>query len=449
MSTKPHAHRILALALGGAALFLGGACSDSKPEITFARFFGSCEAEYGKATDIKKAHGECGIITSITNQFNASNKDGIVVKTQVVEWGPYYDQLSARLVSQDVPTVAVMHESQLGDYVSRGLVEPLDEGLKSVGVAPDEFTDQARRGTVIDGKLWALPFDTWSWLWHINLNMMKQAGLTNPDGSPILPKSPEELLEQAAKFKAATGKPYFSWPTVNETASWFRHFTTLVAQQGGDPFSPDGKKIDAHSKEATGALELIARLYREGHVKTGGDYGAANQAFINGEAGIVVVGTWTIDDFIAQSEKPGSPLAGAGGYTVVPFPPVYGKKAVYADGHSWVLLKGGTKDEKTRKAALSFLRFLWDNDYDWSRTGHLPARRSVAESAEYKQLPFRANIAEITSTAYSVPSTVAHQRAVEVAVGEEIGNLCLSNKPLADVQSSAEQRVQKLLASAK
>jgi len=452
MSRTPHSPGpptlVLSLALGAAAL---AACGGKKTEtaatateITFARFFGSCEADYGKATDVKQARGECGIITSITNQFNATNKDATTVKTQVIEWGPYYDQLTARIVSGDVPTIAVMHESALGDFVARNLVEPLDDGLASVGVTPSEFTDHARRGVVIGGKVYALPFDTWSWLWHINLGMMKKAGLTNADGSPVLPTSPDELLAQAEKFKAATGKPYFSWPTVNEFAAPYRTFVTLVAQQDGKLFSPDGKTIDVHTDAAKRALELIGRLYGEGHVKTGADYGAANQAFLSGEAGIVVVGTWTIDDFLAQSKQPSSPLSG--GYTVVPFPALYGKKAVFADGHSWVMLKGGARDDKARKAALSFLKFLWDNDYEWSRTGHLPARRSVAESATYKELPYRANIAEITSTAYSVPSTVISQRAVEVAVGEEISNMYVSKKPLGEVQTAIEQRVNKLLA---
>jgi len=441
MSKLPCALGIVAL--GAVAL---AACGDKKTEIAFARFFGACEAEYGKITDVKQARGECGIITSITNQFNATSKDGVVVKTQIVEWGPYYDQLSARIVSGDIPAVAVMHESALGDFVARNLVEPLDDGLKSIGITAEEFTDQARRGTVIGGKVYALPFDTWSWLWHINLNMMKKAELVNADGSPILPTTPEELIAHAEKFKAATGKPYLSWPTVNEFAAPYRHFVTLVAQQGATLFPPGGKTVDVRSEAARRALELIARLYGEGHVKTGADYGAANQAFLNGEAGIVVVGTWTIDDFLNQSKQAGSALAN--GYTVVPFPPIFGKKAVFADGHSWVLLKGGIRDDKARKAALGLLRALWDNDFEWSRTGHLPARKSVIDSAAYKELPFRVNIAEIASTAYSVPSDVSHQRAVEVAIGEEVNAMCLTKKPLADVQTAIEQRVGKLLTGA-
>jgi multiple sugar transport system substrate-binding protein len=336
------ARGVVTLAL---SLWLAG-CGEKKTEITFARFFGSCEAEYGKVTDVKQAHGECGIITSIVNQFNAEHAGNITVVPQIVEWAPYYDQLSARIVSGDVPTIAVMHESVLGDFVARKLVEPLDEGLGALGVTPADFTDQARRGTVLGGKIYALPFDTWSWLWHINLNLMKQAGLTSPDGAPVLPTSPDELIAHAQRFKAATGKPYFSWPTVNDPAAPFRTFVTLVAQQGSTLFSADGKTIDVSSEAARRALELIARLYRDGHVKTGLDYGAANQAFLQGEAGVVVVGTWTIDDFLNQSKQAGSPLAD--GYAVLPFPSLFGKKAVFADGHSWVLLKNGARDERTR-----------------------------------------------------------------------------------------------------
>ena len=179
-----------------------------------------------------------------------------------------------------------------------------------------------------------------------------------------------------------------------------------------------------------------------------GHIGGQEIAFTNSALfmAIVVVGTWTIDDFLTQSKQANSPLAG--GYTVVPFPPVFGKKAVFADGHSWVLLKGGAKDDKARKAALGLLRALWDNDFEWSRTGHLPARKSVVDSAAYKELPFRANIAEISSTAYSVPSDVPRQRAVETAVGEEVSSMYLAKKPIPDVQTAIEQRVGKLLAGA-
>jgi multiple sugar transport system substrate-binding protein len=135
----------------------------------------------------------------------------------------------------------------------------------------------------------------------------------------------------------------------------------------------------------------------------------------------------------------------ANGYDVVPFQKLYDKKAVWADGHSWVMLKGGAKDDKTRHAALVFLKFLYDHDGDWARTGHLPARQSVIDSPDFNALPHRSEIKEIASTGYSLPNTVPRQFAIQQIVGEEITNMLSTGKPIADVQKEAEERTNKLL----
>ncbi|MDO8319408.1 MAG: ABC transporter substrate-binding protein, partial [Rhodoferax sp.] len=133
--------------------------------------------------------------------------------------------------------------------------------------------------------------------------------------------------------------------------------------------------------------------------------------------------------------------------TVVPFANLYAKKAVFADGHTWVMLKGGAKDEASRKAALTFMKFLWDNDVEWARTGHLPTSRKVIDSAAFKSMPMRSNIAEVSSTGRGMPHYVPRQRAIEIIVDQEIGNMLLSKKPIAQVQEAAETRVNKLLES--
>ncbi|GGP26871.1 extracellular solute-binding protein [Silvimonas amylolytica] len=437
---------LLACSVGVGALAAMPAHAE-QTTITLARFFGACEADYGKVNDVTKAKGECGIITSLVNQFNATNKDGIVVKPEIAEWGPYYDQLTSRIVAHNVPTIAVMHQSVLGDFVSRKLVEPLDDGFKSVGINTADFTPQARHGVILGGKTYALPFDTWSWLWHLNTNILKKAGLTNADGSPILPKSPDELLAQAEKVKQATGKPYFAWTTANETAAPTRTFFTLVYQQNAQVFSADGRKISVHTAAATNALTLMNKLWTGGYIKKGLDYGATQQAFLNGDVAVDVVGNWTIDDFYTAAQKPDSALHD--GYDVVPFANLYSKQAVFADGHSWVMIKGGAKSDKEKKAALTFMKFLWDHDFDWSRTGHLPANNTVVQSAQYKAMPFRNNIIDITRYGVSTPSNVPRQRAIEAIVGEEISSMMLSGKAIPAVEDAIETRVNTLLAGVK
>jgi multiple sugar transport system substrate-binding protein len=123
-----------------------------------------------------------------------------------------------------------MHISAIPDYQSRDLLEPLDEGLKSVGVDPSTFTAVSRGGVTKNGAIYGLPIDTWAPLWHINLNYFRQAGLMK-DGEPILPASPEELIAQARQFKQATGKPYFVQALINERATYTRNLYTFLMQQ--------------------------------------------------------------------------------------------------------------------------------------------------------------------------------------------------------------------------
>ena len=65
---------------GMAAGLLAGlapAQAQNKTEITFARFFGTCESDYGTSQDVAHARGECGVITTLVNLFNATNTDNI------------------------------------------------------------------------------------------------------------------------------------------------------------------------------------------------------------------------------------------------------------------------------------------------------------------------------------------------------------------------------------
>jgi len=233
----------------------------------------------------------------------------------------------------------------------------------------------------------------------------------------------------------------------NETAANSRTFLTLVAQQNAKLFSEDAKTINMRQPAVANALTLMQTLYREGHVRPNLDYAAANQAFLNGEAGVVVVGTWTIDQFLRESQKPGSPLAG--GYSVKPFSQLYEKPAVFADGHSWALFKGGAKDAKAHEASLQFLKFVWERSAEWARTGHLPVSKTVADSAAFKALPMREALTEITQTGAGMPGNVPTQRAIELLIGEDVANVMISGKPVDEVQASVEKRVNKALKKAR
>ena len=118
--------------------------ADHKTHLYLQRFFGECGAEYGGSTDVSKAEGECGIITTMINRFNAENPD-IQIDVNVVAW-PGYPQLTAQMAARDPPDLVTMHEGVISDYAPKGLLEPVDGYLRQAGISAADFTDASRAG---------------------------------------------------------------------------------------------------------------------------------------------------------------------------------------------------------------------------------------------------------------------------------------------------------------
>ena len=424
-----------------AALLAGPAQAQPKTEITFARFFGACEGDYGTSQDLAHARGECGVMTTLVNLFNATNKDNIVVKPQIIEWGPYYQQLNARIAAHDIPTIAVMHTSQLGDYTR--YVEELEPVFKEAGIDPADFTPNARAGVTVGGKIYAMPWDTHSWLWHFNIGLFKKAGLLDASGQPLVPKTVEEMLAHARQMKEKTGKPYIIIATSGpgDFANAARGYYSWLYDQGGSIFPNGFEKADFKTPESLNAFRGFEALVKGDYITRGLDGSGGLGGFLNGIGAIYMTGTWRIDDFLAASAKPDSPLAE--GYTTRVFPNLFKSQAVWTDNHSWTLPKGGTTPAN-RKAALIFLKFMWDHNFDWARGGgHLPARQSLM--AEYAKLPLRQFVVDIPTFGRALPHDVRRQFGFQNMIGEEIANMINSGKTAEQAADAAQERSVALL----
>jgi multiple sugar transport system substrate-binding protein len=412
-----------------------------KTEITFARFFGACEGDYGSSVDVAHARGECGVMTTLVNLFNTTNTDNIVVKPQIVEWGPYYQQLNARLAARDIPTIAVMHTAQLGDYVR--YAEPLDELLKQAGVDTADFTPNARNGVTVGGKIYAMPWDTHSWLWHFNVGLFKKAGLVDAAGAPLVPKTVDEMLAQAALMREKTGKPYLimASSSAGDFANGARGYYSWLYDQDGSIFPAGFDKADYTTPASLAALKVYEKLTAANAITKGLDGSGALGGFLNGAGAIYITGTWRIDDFLAAEANPDSPLHD--GYTTRVFPNLFQKQSVWTDNHSWVMLKGGTTPE-TQKAALIFLKFLWDHNFDWARGGgHLPARQSLM--VRYAALPLRQYVVDIPEFGRALPHDVRRQFGLQNMIGEEIANIINTGKTAEQAAASAQERSVQIL----
>jgi multiple sugar transport system substrate-binding protein len=394
----------------------GASTSPAAPiEITLNRFFGGCSDEYGTQTDVSRARGECGVIQTLTNQFNAEHAGRIHVRTQTTEWSAYYDRLGAAIAGRHPPDVAVMHRSVLPAYAKRGLLNPLGPALRNAGVEWEDVLPVGRDGVTVDGLVYGLPFDLHALLWHVNGELFVRAGLTDARGRPILPRTPSELVQHARQMKLRTGRRYFAIPSrTDPMPGW--NFAQWVWQQNAELLAPDLKSPRLHSEAAQRALELMSTLYRERFADPSEDYAGAEESFLSGRAAVILNGTWTVDAYSDAARKPASALKRY--YAMAP-PQLFAAPAAWSDSHVWVIPRSEKRSAEQNEAAVLFLAFLFRHNAAWARTGHLPVRKSVLESRAFLSLPERADFADTARIARGF-QPIERERALQDVLVQEI-----------------------------
>ena len=425
------------------ALLMLGSCGreDERTHIYLQRFFGECGAEFGASTDVSRAEGECGIITTLIAKFNAENPD-IRVDVNVVAW-PGYPQLTAQVAARDPPDLVTMHTGVISDYASKGLVEPVENYLRQASITPANFTEAARQGVTMNGRIYGLPWDTHGGLFHVNTALFAQAGLMR-GGRPVLPTSADELIAQAKQFQERTGKPYLIQSNVGDTAYAARNLWTYMMAQGAVLF-PDAKHTRLDTPIGLQVAAFFKRINDERLGTQNMDTPAAIAAFINGQGGIYPTGTWMIGSFQKESETRGRPLYRS--YAVFPYPRLWGEHVEFVSGHAWVV-PARKRTTREREAIARFFKFMAAHNYDWARTGHIPAMNAVLQDPRFKALPHRADIAPLAQIGRPLPGYVLRQNAIEGIVGEEAVAGFTGQKPLRYSLQQAERRVNSLLAQA-
>ena len=401
-------------------------------EITFMRFFGECADEFGENSDLAAAYGECGIIQTLANNFNAV-QDEIIVNTVVVDW-PGVIELNANIAAGTAPDIMVLHGNRIPSYASRDLLTPLGDVLAGVGIDADDLTDSARGFVEWNGELYGVPLDLHGHLWHINVDLWAEAGLVNEDGTPNIPYGMDEFLSHAEQFMEATGMPFFGMRMDKHSRQWL---ALVYQQEGGSIEDMDGNPM-INTEQGLNALNFLLGLRDAGHMIDNVDYGTAQEIFLNGENGSHINGTWVVNFYDDQVADPEGALKD---YYVHNFPTIYDQPAAWANSHAWIIPQGLNPDPERLEATLTFLDYLNDNNIEWARTGHSAVNSSVLNSDEYNGMSHRAEYAEF------VPSAVIQPRsnwnsAYEDIMNEELKAALIGDKTPEEALETAQARLE-------
>jgi multiple sugar transport system substrate-binding protein len=135
--------------------------------------------------------GEACIIQSIINAADAE-LDGISINTLPTDWGNYYDQIKAAYAGGTPPDVHVMHRHRMPNSRASARWPTSRATWKPPGIDPSDWAPAALDAVSYNGGIYGVPMDFHANLWHVNMEIMEEAGLVATMASrPAV--SPEEL----------------------------------------------------------------------------------------------------------------------------------------------------------------------------------------------------------------------------------------------------------------
>ncbi|MGW4728111.1 ABC transporter substrate-binding protein [Streptomyces shenzhenensis] len=253
----------------------GGQSSGSSDTLTWSMWIGSSDDQ-----KVWEGVGNTGAEAS-----------GKKVSLQGSPFNDYWTKISTQLGTSAAPCIVTMQSLRVNQF-SEGLL-PLDDLIKSTGFDTAAFDEGAMKALAVDGKQYAIPYDTGPLLLFYNKDAFAKAGVDAPK-----PGWTVNDFETAATALKKNGQVALA-TTVEDI---FLEGTILST--GGAKMIDDSGKVSLDSPKTAQAIEWIAGLVKDGTATKadGADASADDNAFINGTAAATVGGPWNSLDFKAKAK---------------------------------------------------------------------------------------------------------------------------------------------------
>lgn len=171
-------------------------------------------------------------------------------------WKFDVQSFTAKAEGGTLPTVYKAYFTEANRIMELGYAADITDAIKEHGYY-DKINDYLLRNISKNDKIYLIPSEMYTLGLLININLFRDAGLIDSDGSPVIPKTFDELRQISKTITEKTGKAGFVLPTAENVGGWnfmplaWSYGTTFMEQK-------DGKWISTFaSDECTSALKLI------------------------------------------------------------------------------------------------------------------------------------------------------------------------------------------------
>ncbi len=331
----------------------------------------------------------------LISDFNEANAGRIEIQATTLDWGvPFYTKVQTSAAVGEGPDVMTYHASRIPLAVSQGtLSEFTADDWAAMGLGPDSFAAETFEAVNVDGKQYAVPFDTHPIVLYYNKDKLEAAGLIGADGLPTGLDGVENFNAAMQKLRDG-GTQYGLAMTTADGSFAFRTIYSFLCQQNGS-IGNDGAWLEGDNVDKlANSVRVIADWVQAGHVPEYTDYPSAVALFTSGEAATMINGVWevpTMTDLEAKGEL--------FNWGAIELPVMFDRPCTYADSHAFAIPNnvGKTPTPEKKAAVLEVIKYMADNSLFWATAGHVPANEAVTQTDEYKAMQPQATYAKLTA----------------------------------------------------
>ncbi|MEY4697750.1 MAG: hypothetical protein RIT14_2178 [Pseudomonadota bacterium] len=354
----------------------------------------------------------------LIEDFNAAHSGEIEIQATTLDWGvPFYTKVQTSAAVGEGPDLMTYHASRIPLAVSQStLTEITAEDMTAMGLSADSFAAETWDAVNVDGKQYAVPFDTHPIVLYYNKDKLAEAGLIGADGLPTGLDGLDNFNAALQKLKDAGNE----WSMVQVTADGnfaFRTIYSLLCQQNGS-IGTDGDWIPGDNQEKLAkSVQVIADWVANGYNPSYTDYPATVALFTSGASPFMINGVWEVPTMVDLHDQGKLFEWGA-----IELPVLFDRPCTYADSHAFAIPNNAGKEVTPEKhaAVLEVVKYMSDNSLFWATAGHVPANKAVTETAEYKAMQPQATYAKLTANQVFDPKSV--HAGVASALFDAAGN---------------------------
>ena len=299
--------------------------------------------------------------------------------TPITSWPDYIDKLVTQVASGKAPDLIHIATEGAQLSIQKKLIIPLDE-FTSSGAGKDLLTDidpVLLKGFTVGEKLYLIP-EAWNnMMIYYNTKVFKESGIPRPADDwtwdDFLAIAKRLTSGEGSSKRFGFGIPYFNFGL---TPFWYSNGTSVLKD--------DLKESNLSDPRFLEAVKFIHGLVHESGVSpdpANTDPNAVFQLFAAGRIAMTGGGHWPMQFFKANQFND---------YDVVPWPRNKAQKTVFGAA-GW----GISSRTKQKALAWEMIKELAATESERQAAGlgvAIPARRSVAESADFLAHPEHAGL---------------------------------------------------------